>query len=194
MTDFSSPMRDKIIATYDRHILRKSVISIRGGAGVIPKLLGSGKYKTALEIGTYRGVGAAEMSQFVEKVITIDLKHGKLEHNANRGDATDSKHNRQAFWASLGIDNIEFIAVEDDAEKADVVQKLEFDFALIDGAHDATVKNDFELVRRCGSVLFHDYDPRGHTEKDHVFTFVNTLPKAQLTQMDIFCLWQAPGG
>src|SRR5688572_941642 len=138
MADFSSPMRDKIVALYGTDILHKSVISIRGGAGVLTEVLQGGKYRTVLEIGTYRGVGAAEISQYVERVITIDLKHGKLER-------LGETHDRHAFWRSLGIDNIEFIGVDDDAEKARVVNALDFDFALIDGAHDATVKNDFEL-------------------------------------------------
>ena len=184
MADFSSPMRDKIIALYGKGMLKRSVISIRGGAGVLTELLCAGRYKTVLEIGTYRGVGAAEMSQYAEKVITIDLKHGKLERQGE-------KHDRQEFWKSLGIDNIEFHAVKNDAEKADLVNSLEFDFALIDGAHDQTVRNDFELVKRCGTVLFHDFDPRGSDDKDHVYNFVRTLPSAQLKPMDIFCLWTA---
>jgi predicted O-methyltransferase YrrM len=183
MADFSSTMRDKIVALYGTDILHKSVISIRGGAGVLTELLQGGKYKTVLEIGTYRGVGAAEISQYVERVITIDLKHGKLER-------LGEKHDRAAFWKSLGIDNIEFIGIEDDAEKERVVNALDFDFALIDGAHDPTVANDFELVKRCGNVLFHDFDRRGKREQDYVIDFIETLPKHQLTPMDIFAMWR----
>jgi predicted O-methyltransferase YrrM len=183
MADYSSPMRDKIVALYGERMLKRSVISIRGGAGVIPQVLGDGRYKTALEIGTYRGVGAAEMSPFVERVITIDLKHGRMEQ-------LGENHDRHAFWQSLGITNIEFHAVRDDWEKAQLVAGLDFDFALVDGAHDQTVASDFELVKRCGAVLFHDFDPRGASELDHVWTFVNSLPRHQLTPMDIFCLWR----
>lgn len=179
-------MRDKIVAAYGEQMLRKSVISIRGGAGVLTELLCAGKYKTVLEIGTYRGVGAAEISQYVERVITIDLLHGKLETNGER-------HDRAAFWRSLGIDNVEFIGVRDDVHKALVINDLEFDFALVDGAHDATVAKDFALVRRCGAVLFHDYDARGNPDQDHVINFVNTLPADELRPMDIFCFWRAGG-
>lgn len=183
MTDYSSAMRDRIVALYGTQMLKRSVISIRGGAGVIPEILGGGKYRTALEIGTYRGVGAAEMSPFVEKVITIDLKFGRMEQ-------LGENHDREAFWRSLGITNIEFHAVRDDEEKAALVNSLAFDFALVDGAHDETVAKDFALVKRCGSVLFHDYDSRGAPDKDHVIDFVNTLPRDQLTPMDIFCFWR----
>jgi len=181
--EFSSPMRDRIVAMYGTDMLHKSIISIRGGAGVLPALLGGGQFKTVLEIGTYRGVGAAEISQYVDRVITIDLKHGKLER-------LGEKHDRHAFWRAVGADNVEFIAVEDDEEKAHIVRRLEFDFALIDGAHDHTVRNDFALVRRCGNVLFHDFDRRGRRELDYVIDFIETLPPHQLTPMDIFCMWR----
>lgn len=184
---FSSPMRDRIVALHGERTLRKSVISVRGGAGVITKVLDGKGVRTALEIGTYRGVGAAELSQYVDRVVTIDLKHGRMEHHGETWD-------RQAFWRSLGITNIELVLVENDAEKARIVNALDFDFALVDGAHDPTVANDFALVRRCGRVLFHDFDSRGTFEKDHVFRFIKSLPSDQVTKMDIFALWEAPRG
>lgn len=187
LPDYSSPMRERIIAAWGPHILKKSVISIRGGAGVIPSVLAGGRFKTALEIGTYRGVGAAEISAHVDRVITIDLKHGKLEGNGERWD-------RHAFWASIGVTNIDLILAENDAEKAAIVAGLEFDFAMVDGAHDPTVANDFELVKRCGTVLFHDADRRGTPQKDFVIDFIESLPKDEVTYHDIFALWQAPRG
>jgi len=178
-------MRDKIVATYDQHMLRRSVLSIRGGAGVLQSILSTGKYRTALEIGTYRGVGAAEMSQYCERVITIDLKHGRMEQ-------LGEKHDRHAFWRSLGIDNIDLRLVADNAEKAALINTLEFDFAFIDGAKDgAIVAADFELVKRCGTVLFHDYDDRGAPHLNATYDFVNTLPKHQVRVIDIFALWTA---
>lgn len=174
----------QIVEMYGAHTLRKSALSIRDGAGVFEQVLGGGKYRTALEIGTYRGVAAAEMSRYVDRVITIDLKHGKLEKAGENFD-------RGAFWQSLGIDNIDLHLIEDDAEKARLIAGLDFDFAFVDGAHDETVANDFELVRRCGAVLFHDVDKRGGVGQDHVYDFVMSLPKHQVTQIDIFALWQA---
>jgi predicted O-methyltransferase YrrM len=183
MADYSSPMRNRIIDLYGERMLKRSVISIRGGAGVIPELLAGKGYRTALEIGTYRGVGAAEMSPFVDRVVTIDLKYGRMEQ-------LKENHDRYAFWRSLGIDNITFYAVHDDAEKARLVDSIDFDFALIDGAHDESVRKDFELVKRCGRVLFHDCDRRGSEGKDHVIDFVESLPKEQMKFMDIFGFWR----
>lgn len=177
-----SAMHDRIVAMHGRHTLKRSILSIREGAGVMEHFLAGRGVRTALEIGTYRGVGAAEISQFVDRVITIDLHRGRLEQLGEQWD-------RRAFWRSLGIDNIELVLVDDDEEKAEIVAGLQFDFAFIDGAHDARVRDDFELVRRCGRVLFHDVDPRGKPELDHVYNFVMSLPRHEIERLDIFALW-----
>lgn len=173
----------KIRELHGDKFLSKSALSIRDGAGVFEKVLGDGQYQTVLEIGTYRGVSAAEMSRYCDKVITIDLKHGKREINGETFD-------RYAFWRSLGISNIDLHLIKDDVEKARLIEGLQFDFAFIDGAHDATVANDFELVKRCGTVLFHDIDRRGRPELDYVIDFVESLPKHQIEVIDIFALWR----
>jgi predicted O-methyltransferase YrrM len=182
-----SAVRTRIVELYGPSILRKSALNIRGGAGVFESVMAGKGIRTALEIGTYRGVAAAEMAQYCEHVITIDLEYGKLEQN---GDDFD----RRLFWHSLGIENVTFLPVRDDAHKKTVIDALDFDFAFIDGAHDQTVANDFALVKRCGRVLFHDYDRRGRPELDFVCDFVDTLPQDQITKHDIFALWQEPGG
>lgn len=178
-----SKLGQQIADLHGACILRKSALSIRDGAGVFERVLGSGRFKTVLEIGTYRGVSAAEMSRYCERVITIDLKRGKLER---MGESFD----RHAFWKSLGVDNVELHLVENDVEKARLINGLDFDFAFVDGAHDRTVKDDFELVKRCGAVLFHDADRRGSPEKDYVIDFIESLPQDQVTYHDIFALWQ----
>jgi predicted O-methyltransferase YrrM len=179
-----SILRPLMVEKYGQHVLKRSALSIRDGAGVFEKVLAGKGYRTALEIGTYRGVSAAEISRYVDRVVTIDLKHGRQEQ---LGESFD----RKAFWRSLGLDNIELRLIADDAEKAEIVNALDFDFAFVDGAHDETVANDFALVKRCGNVLFHDYDSRGSKEKDFVYDFVNTLPKEQIQVLDIFALWTA---
>lgn len=179
-------MRDRIVELYDHHILRRSALSIRGGAGVFEQVLSGKGYRTALEIGTHRGVSAAEISQYVDKVITIDLHYGRLEQLGQPFD-------REAFWKKIGVTNVQLKLINNDAEKKAFVDALDFDFAFIDGAHDATVADDFALVNRCGHVLFHDYDSRGRPELDYVYDFINTLPKEQIQKLDIFALWSADG-
>lgn len=178
-----SEMRKRIVDLFGQHALKRSILSIREGGGVMEHFLSGKGVRTALEIGTYRGVGAAEISQFVDRVITIDLDHGRLEQ-------LGESWNRGHFWSSLGIDNIELRLVKNDAEKAALINSLEFDFAFVDGAHDQRVRDDFKLVRRCGQVLFHDVDRRGKPEKDYVYDFVMSLPREQLEFRDIFALWR----
>lgn len=180
----NTAIRDKIVALHGEKTLRKSALNIRGGAGVIEWAMAGKGYGTALEIGTYKGCAAAEMAQYCERVVTIDLVHGKLEHNADQWD-------RVAFWRSLGVENIDLRLVKDDAEKASLLSWLAFDFAFIDGAHDRSVANDFALAKRCGHVLFHDADDNGPGRSNCVYEFISTLPKAEVQFKDIFALWTA---
>ncbi len=162
-------------------LFRWSALNIRDGAGVFERLLGGGKYKTVLEIGTYRGATAAYMSQFCEKVITIDLKHGLMERDLEPFD-------RRGLWESLGVTNIESHLVSSDGEKAELIHSLDFDFAFIDGDHAGNAPGrDFGMVKRCGAVLFHDYG----ADNNGVTPFVNSLPKSQVQIMDIFAFWTA---
>ena len=181
MTAILSPTEfKKLVAQFAGHDLsRKSILSIRDGAGVIEGLLEGGKYRRVLEIGTYRGVSSAYISQFCDRVITIDLVKGKLERD-------NQVFNRGKFWRALNIHNIDLRLVRSNSEKAEVVSKEDFDFAFIDGDHSFEgVSVDFDLVKRCGAVLFHDYLPG-----NDVARFVDGL-KPAARQIDMFAFWNA---
>lgn len=186
-----SAVRERIEAMYGSRVLRRSAMNIRGGAGVFERVLAGKGYRTAVEIGTYRGVSTAEIAQYVEHVVTFDLREGKLE---NSGETFD----RRALWDALGVGHkITLILVRDNAEKAAILRGMKFDFAFVDGAHDETVRDDFDMVKKCGRVLFHDADDnrlREHKANapNHVYDFLATLPKDQVEFIDIFALWQAP--
>jgi predicted O-methyltransferase YrrM len=179
-------IKDRILALCGPGALKLSALNIRDGEGVFRSVLQGAGYKHVLEIGTFRGVSAACMAQYVDRVTTIDLHHGRIEQLGQTWD-------RRGMWEQLGIDNIDLRLVNDDAEKAEIVNSLDFDFAFVDGCHDSSVANDFALVKRCGAVLFHDYDRRGRKELDYVADFIDTLPKHQLKKIDIFALWKAAG-
>ena len=93
-----------------REFMRKSVLSIRDGAGVFETILGGGQFKRALEIGTYRGVSSALMAQFCDAVVTIDLRNGKMERDRQVFD-------RVRFWEAMGVGNIESHLVDSDSER-----------------------------------------------------------------------------
>lgn len=163
-----------------REFMRKSVLSIRDGAGVFERILGGGKFKRALEIGTYRGVSSALMAQFCDSVVTIDLVEGKMERDRQIFD-------RVRFWEAMGVTNVELHLVANDGEKAALIRRLDFDFAFVDGDHEGNAPLcDFELVKHCGTVLFHD------CEGDNgVVRLVRSLPAKQVEIIDIFALWRA---
>ena len=174
------PLKDYVLAQHGTDGLRRSAISLRDGEDIFRHFLEGKGYRTVLEIGTYKGVSAACMAQYVEKVITIDLAHGQLEETGHPFD-------RKAFWKSAGIENIELHLIRDNREKAELIARLDFDFAFVDGAHDETVRDDFRMVEKCGAVLFHDY-AETPGKPNHVKRFVDTLGPVEVR--DIFAFWK----
>lgn len=179
-------MKARIEQLYGERVLRRSALRLNGGEETLRRVLDGAGVRTALEIGTYRGCTAAALAQWCGRVVTIDLVRGQFdkENEANGFD-------RQEFWQSLGIRNVVMHLVKDDAEKEDLVQGLDFDFAFVDGGHDdLSVARDFALTRRCGRVLFHDYVAPPH-RMNGVTRLVSGLPKDQVRLMGEFALWTA---
>jgi len=163
-----------------REFIRKSVLSASDGLSVFRQVLGGGRFKRALEIGTYRGVSSALLAQFCESVVTVDLVEGKMERDRQVFD-------RVRFWEAMGIGSIDLRLVTSDREKAKLIDGLEFDFAFVDGDHEGDgPRRDFELVRRCGTVLFHDY-----AGDNGVVRLIDRLPKGEVEIIDMFALWRA---
>lgn len=176
-------IKDQIIKLYGPKYLRKSLVNIRDGEGVLAGIIKKEKPKTVLEIGTYKGIGSAVIAGQCEKVVTIDLINGKAELN-NDSDV------RYHLWEKLNIHNIDFIPVKDDTQKRAVIKNLKFDLAFIDGDHSsAGVVRDFNMVKHCGKVLFHDYDLSARAKRNDVYEFVNNLYEG-VEINDIFALWK----
>jgi hypothetical protein len=132
-------------------------------------------YSSCVEIGTFRGVSTAILAHYCQKVTTIDIK---IFEEA------------VSLWRFFGVrDKIRYCCVDSDASKAQAIDEIgDFDFAFIDGLHifDA-IKTDFELVKKCGTVLFHDY---GMPDIPDVKIFVDTLPFKEVTIKHPFALWK----
>ena len=99
---------------------------------------------TAVEIGTYQGSSAAYIAQFANKVHTFDIFN----------------YYKSQPWKELGLeDKITYHLVKNKEEIRQILQTIEFDFAFIDNGHEyEECKADFELVKHCGRVLFHDVE------------------------------------
>lgn len=131
---------------------------------------------TCLEIGTYQGITALVLSQFFRRVICVSV------------DEDMSRIIKRDIVEFLGIKNIEFHDVKDNAEKRKVIEGLEFDFAFSDGDHVHDTLTDFELVKRCGRVLMHE----AWALQPPVFNLARSLPKDEVTwaHFDCFAYWE----
>lgn len=98
--------------------------------------------KTVCEIGTCNGLTAIVLARYFGEVVTIDIA------------PNDVKREIAAF---LKVKNIQFIDVNDNAEKAAVIKGLDFDGAFCDGDHARDTDTDFAMVARCGRVLMHEH-------------------------------------
>lgn len=151
--------------------------AFRRSSGVEPEFIriiekANFRGRRCVECGTYNGITAIILSRFFEEVVSIDIfphtiKHTLIEH--------------------LGITNIRFVDVKDNAEKARVVQALDgFDGAYVDGDHQNDTESDFALVKDCGRVLFHEY----WEQQKPVWELVDRLRGAGTIQVEgKFALW-----
>jgi hypothetical protein len=84
------------------------------------------------------------------------------------------------------------LAVADDREKQILVEALAFDLAFLDGDHDReAVELDFALTRKCGRVLFHDYEEIPNTACPGVRDAVDALREGTVLRDQPFAWWQA---
>ena len=130
----------------------------------------------AVEIGTFWGVTAAYIAQFANKVHTFDI----IDHPQKYKVWNDFKvKNKISFHLVKSRDMIgdtfkDFQGIHrltgKEVDIEIILDKLTFDFAFVDGDHHyKNVKADFELVKKCGRVLFHDIIPE--------FQYINKFVK-----------------
>jgi hypothetical protein len=139
------------------------------------------KGKCCLEIGTYNGLSTMILAQYFEKVVAVTVE-----------DAITDRDLKRRIWAEVGANNIEAFEINNDADKAVLLEKIPFDFAYLDGNHEESTAADYALTQRCGRLLFHEYWPL----QPSVFNLVNTLPKDEVTLAHYDCLayWERKRG
>lgn len=133
------------------------------------KILKDIDFKIVVEIGTYKGFSTAILASKANRVYTFDVKCQLdtiwvwetfgVSHKINYFIIGESK------FKDKSIDDFDFryaqsIVVDHKASRktiAGIIKNLNFDFAFIDGNHTyEDVKADFEIVKKCGRVLFDD--------------------------------------
>lgn len=130
----------------------------------------------AVEIGTWRGLSTAILAHYANGVVTIDI----------------TAHQVSWFlWVYAGVESkIMPVIIESEDEKRQICENLDFDFAFIDAEHKYdNAKIDFECVKKCGRVLFHDYSDGFPGIK----RFVDELPKNEITVIEPFAYWERNG-
>lgn len=163
----------------------RSILQTREDEAKFRKFIQEENPNTVLEIGTANGVSALLASYECQEVITIDIIPFPIA---------------EVLWHIFRKRDKIHSFIVNKPEKIELIKNLDFDFAFIDGDHSFEgVKTDFEAVSKCGKVLFHDYIYPG-SDYDKwtkwgdvecgVKTFVDTLPKSQLTIKEPFALWK----
>lgn len=127
---------------------------------------------TCFEIGSWNGLTAAVLSRHFRRVVSVDIAHNAIKHDVMR---------------ELGVTNVEFIDIVDNAHKAEVANELDFDFAYLDGDHAHDTQDDFRLTEKAGRVLFHEC----WAHQAPVFSLVQGLDQREVVYGGIcFGLWQ----
>ncbi len=89
---------------------------------------------TCVEIGTFYGITAVVLSQYFKRVICISL------------DVPGARDQKFEIVKHLGIENIRFFDVSNNADKRVLLDQLDFDFCYSDGDHANDAAADFEMV------------------------------------------------
>ena len=170
---WANPALKEILKTFGRDAFARSSACMEFEAFL--KRINAGG-NVCLEIGTFYGITAIILSQYFKRVICVSL------------DVPGAKDKKYELVNHLGIKNIRFFDVASNEDKAKLINQLDFDFCYQDGDHTNDTYTDFELVKRCGRVLFHEYVPL----QAPVWNLVNSLPKDEVTlsTFDWFAYWE----
>ncbi|MEM8952510.1 MAG: class I SAM-dependent methyltransferase [Verrucomicrobiota bacterium] len=131
---------------------------------VLRQLLGFLSPRRVLEIGTRQGISAALFAEYADEVLTVDIEKSPDQIKALAREV----------WKYLGISERvkPYLAKGEvgwqyNGDKKAFISEQDFDFAFIDGNHTwRDVQLDFQCVRKCGCVLFHDYKPATAAYRD----------------------------
>lgn len=175
---FSSPYMQAILKEFGRDAFARCSACMEFES-FVKRIRGEDRSGTCLEIGTYHGITAVLLSQYFERVVCVSVDED--QKRLMKFDIVDF----------LGIKNIEFHDVEDNAQKASVINGMEFSFAYSDGDHTHDARADWALVERCGRVLQHEFWPI----QVPVWNLINALPndEVMIADYDCFAYWQRGG-
>lgn len=110
------------------------------------------RIKDCIEIGTYNGVGTIVLASASETVHTFDMVYRDAEYIWN---TVYPELRKKIHYTVTPLQP----AIDDQITRLQHFNGrfFDFNFAFVDGMHTyENVKHDFEMVKWCGRVLFHD--------------------------------------
>jgi hypothetical protein len=169
--------------------VRYSCISCPEHEEIFRSFLRGKKIEHAVEIGTFFGTATAVLAHYADRTTTIDIRR---YFEAAR------------LWLNMGVLKkiTHYIISEAIEDKIALLNSLNFDFAFIDGNHRKGAVWDYELVKKCGRVLFHDYfhktdkmpeimtNTDGFKPSPWILEMVDSLPKEEVTIKEPFAYWE----
>lgn len=158
----TDPFVHKIVKEFGLNVFRRCSAPADYAEKVFELCLKDKGYKSVLEIGTLNGITSALMAQYVDNVYTIDIKDSMIKYD---------------IWKHLGVDNkIKSYIIDNEIEKADIINGLDFDLVYIDGDHLHCTWSDFFLTRHCGRALIHE----SILESSEPWKLVKALPPEEI--------------
>lgn len=121
------------------------------------------KGESAIEIGTRNGLTAVVLARHFERVITFDIEPSLVKHD---------------IFKCAGVDHkiLAFDITSNEQKQKLIAKAIGFDFAYLDGDHEKDTQFDFNLVKRCGRILFHEAWP----SQKPVWDLVHSLPQNEV--------------
>lgn len=120
--------------------------------------------KVAVEIGTYRGISTVVLASVCETVYTFDVLY---QPDAKVVFDLFGLNGKVKYKYQSSLADPKTMTAQDYTEYSwlygpqirKLIANIDFNLGFIDGCHGvySEVEKDFEAVKKCGTVLFHDY-------------------------------------
>jgi len=151
-----------------------------------------------VEIGTHQGVSASVLAKFgivnTYDVVDWPLRDEIIEHlgNSHRIEFKLIPTENGGKQLPGEPDRMNIIREGNEWLSAELRNKT-FDIAFIDGNHEhESVVQNFESVKHCGVVVFHDYN-KNQFHNHRTVRFVDSIPKnygGNIRTNEPFAVWQ----
>ncbi|HDY88645.1 MAG TPA: hypothetical protein ENH82_11125 [bacterium] len=151
-------IKEKLVEKLGDNIVKNSCLWYPEGEKNLRYFAEKFKDKNIIEIGTCYGLSAAVLSEYCEKVYTMDIMDFQGKYDV---------------WYELQRHNIKFILLKDNIDKEIKIKELidqhNISAVFIDGEHwYGQLKYDFNICAGIENILVHDYNDTHKEIKEFV--------------------------